>query len=168
MIYLGKKALSPALVIDTREQRPYRFAGAVRATLPSGDYSLAGLETRVAVERKRIDELFVCVGKERERFERELVRLAEYDYAAIVIEGRFSAALEPSPFSRVSPKAVVNSIVSWSVRFGVHIFFADSRPLARALTYRILEKFWKHRGSENAGQGKQVEGIQAGGPRKGR
>ena len=136
------------IVVDTREQKPYRFAGSVTKGLPAGDYSVLGLEGRVVVERKRVQELFTCAGVDRKRFERELERLSRYDYAAVVIEGRLSDALEPSPFSKVSPKAVVSSLVSWSVKYGVHVFFADDRRLARALTLKILCKFAQHRGSQ--------------------
>ncbi len=40
------------IVIDSREQRPYQFPGAVVKTLPTGDYSIVGLTDRVAIERK--------------------------------------------------------------------------------------------------------------------
>jgi DNA excision repair protein ERCC-4 len=135
------------IVVDTREQRPYRFAGAVRKALRSGDYSVLGGEARVAVERKEKTDAYSSLGRGRKRFERELARLAEFEYAAVVIEAGLTEFLDPPAFSRMHPHAAVNTLVSWSVKYGVHVFFADSRRLARALTYRILEKFWKHRGT---------------------
>lgn len=141
------------IIVDTREKEPYSFpCQTLRTGLKTGDYSLVGCETRVSVERKRSDELFLCVGRERKRFERELQRLAEFDYSAIIIEGDLQTLTRPSAFSKVSPRAVINSLVSWSVKFNIHVFFCGNRNLARALTYRILEKYWKHRGGENAGQ----------------
>ncbi len=135
------------ILIDSREKRPYSFPGAVTQGLPAGDYSLVGLEDSVAVERKCIDELFACTGAGRARFERELDRLSRYEYAAIVIEARLSDILQPSRFSQVSPQAVVGSLISWSVRFGVYVFFAGDRALAQELTYRILASFAKNRAS---------------------
>jgi DNA excision repair protein ERCC-4 len=131
-------------IIDTREQMPYAFPCAtVRATLTSGDYSLQGYETRVAVERKRPVELFTCFTTERDRFRREFERLAAYDYAAVVIEGDLtSCAVLPSRYSRVSPSTVINSLISWSIRYGVAIWFAQNRELAQTLTFRILQKFF--------------------------
>lgn len=70
------------IIIDTREQRPFAFLGqngdieTERGTLSLGDYSLAGLTDRVAVERKSLADLVMCLGKERERFQRELMRAA--------------------------------------------------------------------------------------------
>ena len=133
------------IVVDSREQRAYKFKGAVVTALKAGDYSIDGLEDRIAIERKRPEELFLCAGRERDRFVRELERLADFDYAAIVVEGSLVSLLEPSAFSRVGPKVVLNSLVSWSVKYNVSVWFAGSRRLARTLTYRILEKFWKHR-----------------------
>ena len=92
-----------AVVIDTREQLPWTFGGlwsdsSARggrrpivvdqrvATLQQGDYSLVGHESQVAIERKSLADLFGTLGQGRERFERELARLAELDRAAIVIE----------------------------------------------------------------------------------
>ncbi|MCA1987342.1 MAG: hypothetical protein LDL27_12865, partial [Desulfovibrio sp.] len=66
------------IVVDTREQRPFRFERwpAVilePGTLPTGDYSLPGLAHRVALERKSLDDLVSCLKSTgRERFEREL------------------------------------------------------------------------------------------------
>ena len=67
------------IIIDTREQRPFAFLGqngdieTERGTLSLGDYSLAGLTDRVAVERKSLADLVTGLGKERERFQRELM-----------------------------------------------------------------------------------------------
>lgn len=65
----------PPFVIDTREQNPYCFQGeAVRACLKTGDYSLVGLESVAAIERKELSDFIGCVTFERERFTRELDR----------------------------------------------------------------------------------------------
>jgi ERCC4-type nuclease len=68
----------PVIVIDTREQDPLVFSRlqSVRGTLTTGDYSIAGLESLFAVERKSISDLVgCCMGDSRQRFERELHRL---------------------------------------------------------------------------------------------
>src|SRR4030043_1479010 len=57
----------PNLIIDSMEQKPYSFkafrkwfAAIERKKLAAGDYSIAGLEDRVAVERKSLQDLFNC------------------------------------------------------------------------------------------------------------
>ena len=53
------------VVCDSREQQPYTFAGFPAvvevAGLEAGDYSLAGFERRVAIERKSIQDLVGCL-----------------------------------------------------------------------------------------------------------
>lgn len=143
----GRDRPAPELIvaIDTREQRPYAFAGARLATLATGDYSVVGFEDRVTVERKQVAELFTCTGRERARFVRELERMSGFDYPAIVVEGTLHELLDTPAFSSVSPKAVLNSLISWSVQFRLPVFFCGSRAYARAVTFRILEKYLKHR-----------------------
>ena len=140
------------LVVDTRENKPYRFAGSVRKALRSGDYSIQGMENRVSVERKCVPELLTATGRTRKRFERELMRLSTFDYAAIVIEGTLADVLKSSAFSKVRPKAVVHSLASWSVQWNIHVWFCNNRKLSRGMTHCLLEKFYKHRGGIRAGK----------------
>lgn len=58
------------IIQDSREQAPYAFAGpryegveVEAGTLTVGDYSLAGLADRVAVERKELTDLDSVVTK---------------------------------------------------------------------------------------------------------
>lgn len=130
------------IVIDTREQLPYTFpCPTIRKTLRTGDYSILDAETRVAIERKRPDELFTCFGAQRDRFRREFERLSTYEYAAVIIEGDLTDVLTPHFRSTVSHRTVINSLISWSIRFGVHVWFATDREHAIAMTFRLLQKF---------------------------
>jgi len=58
------------IVVDTREQDEYTFGDAdvVRRKLDAGDYSIAGLENRVAIERKNINDFVNTVIYQKERF----------------------------------------------------------------------------------------------------
>ena len=73
------EAAPVTVIIDTREQEPYgfnpRLVTPVRRALPAGDYSVAGLEQTVAVERKTLDDFVGTVMRARGRFYRELRRL---------------------------------------------------------------------------------------------
>lgn len=158
-------AFPPAVVIDTREQSPYAFARipadahqgvgllAVRTevrTLKSGDYSLAGYEARVAVERKSAADLFGTVGQGRERFERELERLHGMQFAAVVVEAEWSEILgSPPPHTQLQPKTIFRSVLAWQQRFTrVHWWFVPGRSAGEKTTFRVLERFWKERQEE--------------------
>ena len=154
--------LFPCVVlVDTREQLPLSFAGIKadrvdkgatlivelhKATLKAGDYSLWGYADRVAIERKSHADLLGTLGKGRDRFERELQRLAEYEFAAVVVEAEWSTILrEPLEYSRLSPKTVHRSVIAWQQRFHrVHWHFLPDRRFAEITTFRILERFWKN------------------------
>lgn len=139
------------IVIDTQEQLPYRFADSVTRKLKTGDYSIAGLESLITIERKTKSDAYRTIGTGRKRFIRELYRMQRMDYAAIVIECSMSDFLIP-PTGRnykaskhvLSPKAAINSLISWSLRFNIPVWFAGNRELAQTLVCRLLEKYHKY------------------------
>lgn len=133
------------IVIDTREQLPYKYKGSVKKALKSGDYSILGLENVIAIERKTKEDAYGSCGARRVRFEKEMVRLSRLDYSAVVIETTLEDLLIQPSFTKMNPLVVINSFVSWSVKFGVHIFFASDREYGSRLVKCILEKYWKHK-----------------------
>lgn len=150
----------PIIVVDTREQAGYTFAGlksdavdgghvmtvrTERRTLKSGDYSLSGFETRVAVERKSLADLFGTIGQGRDRFERELERLNAFDFAVVMVESTWPEILaSPPTHSKLNPRTVSRSVIAWQQRYTkVHWFLAGNRRMAEGFTLRILERFWK-------------------------
>jgi ERCC4-type nuclease len=154
----------PAVVlIDSREQLPFRFTGlradakqgrrplavtTLSQLLPTGDYSLEGLHDQVAVERKSLADLFHTLGQGRERFERELERLAAMQFAAVVVEADWLKILsDPPDHSRLNPKTIFRSVIAWQQRFPrVHWWPCPNRRFAEIVTLRILERFLKDRG----------------------
>jgi len=144
----------PRYVVDEREQIPWWLAAPAmyphveRGTLESGDYSLEGYEDRVAVERKTLADLFGSCGGGRERFEREWERMSHLDFAVVVIEASFADVLRGPERSRMAPKAVINTLLAWSVRYGVHVVYAGTRRSAERLGYRMLEWFWREQRRE--------------------
>ena len=138
------------VVVDTREQAPYTFACITPpplvevATLASGDYSVKGLEDQVAIERKSLADAFGTFGQGRERFERELSRLAQMRFAAVMIEAPWEQIiLQPPRQSKLNPKTVHASVVAWQVRFQtIHFWTCPNRVFAERTTYRLLKRFW--------------------------
>jgi len=128
------------IITDTREQRPYSFENSIRKALPSGDYSLEGLEDSIAIERKSLDDYISSVIHSGGRFFRELKRLQAYEFAAVVIEGSISDILSGSYKSKVSPESLFGLTVALIRDYHpVHILFAGDRPHAYSLTAKLLE-----------------------------
>jgi len=150
------KAGKPIILVDTREQRPLYFGEASptrRATLPTGDYSVEGLEGLIAVERKSLGDLFGTVGKGRERFEREIIRASHLRYFGIMVEATFDQVLAGAPHSQMNSVAVIASLHCWELRYPcVHVHYVgsslfdrkarekESRRNAAALTRKLLYK----------------------------
>src|SRR5580704_8816751 len=90
----GAPLQSYFVLVDRREQRPLNLPNSEPATLTTGDYSIRTADhdyrDRIAVERKSLEDLYGCFGQSRERFSRELERLATYPYPAIVVEASWS------------------------------------------------------------------------------
>lgn len=130
------------ILIDTREQQPYSFETPSEiATLPTGDYSLAGAECFIAIERKSVDDLIGCLTSGRERFERELYRSRALDYFALVIEASLSDLSNGRYRSEMNPKAAIQSLLTFSIRYGLPIFFVENRRYGAGVTESLLLKY---------------------------
>ncbi len=154
------------IVVDTREQKPWTFQGfeadardkyaeilvqTERGTLVTGDYSIKGLEDRVTIERKSLNDAFGTFGGDRDRWERELCRLQEVGCASVIVEAGWSSVLRADrPLSTkgrcFTPKMFYRSVISWQIKFSnVHWWFAPTARFAERTCFRILEKFWHER-----------------------
>ena len=130
------------IVTDSGERTPYKFKISFTRKLNRGDYSIDGFDYQVCVERKTLVDAYGTIGKGRSRFIKELQRMSEFEYSAIVIESSLSDFLVPPPFSRMNPKSCIMSLISWSIKYGVHVYFADNREMGMKLTKSILEKYF--------------------------
>jgi ERCC4-type nuclease len=151
--------------VDSREQAPYRFesiplAAAQRKqgkrlvvptefrTLVSGDYSIIGCESRVAVERKSLEDLYSTLGQGRERFEKEVERLNDLECAAVVVEASWSEIIRPADFrvkwrSELNPASVAGTMFAWAVRYrNVRWIVAKNRRGGMKETFGVLSEWW--------------------------
>ncbi len=142
-----KELVLPKIAIDTREQLRYMFDGyeSYRTTLTTGDYSLEGFESVLAVERKNHSDAWGCLTEGRKRFERCLERLSQLDRAAIVIEASMAEFCIPPPqIKRVNAATAMGSYISWSTKWRIPVFFAENRQWGERVTLRILAAYFKH------------------------
>lgn len=139
----GNKRL--AVLVDSREQTPLSFppdAAETRpATLTAGDYSMPGLTEFCGIERKSLPDLLACIGPERDRFKRELLRLRSFRCKAVVIEASFADILAGEYRSAIAPAAVIGSIASWQTRYGVPFVFAGDHASAAVMVLALLRTY---------------------------
>lgn len=150
------------ILIDSGEQQPWTFQGFKQGDKPliipikfkslgasRGDYSVAGCEGSVHVERKSVQDAigtFLSHGERGERWQNELAYLASVPHGHVVIEGTIHQCVHSiEPRGTRSKKALaaefVGSVMSWSDS-RVPFWFIDSRRLAEDWTRRLLRRGW--------------------------
>lgn len=157
------------VIIDTREQAPWRFTDikgdaprhlpvivpTTVGTLKTGDYSIDGHQSAVAIQRKSLADLFGSLTNSkndpdrRDRFEDEVCRLhtlsaGHYDGAGcVIVEGDINDIFNsPPPNSGLNPKSVWRTIVSWWVRYpGCAWWLMPGRRAAELLAFQIFKKW---------------------------
>lgn len=135
------------MIVDSREQLAYSFIGlkSERKKLNAGDYSIKGFESRVAVERKTLEDAYGVVGGGRKRFTNCLERLSSLDRAAIVIEASLAEFAIPPVHTQIDAAMAVGSYVSWACQYRIPVFFAGSAAYGERVTLRFLLSYVKHR-----------------------
>jgi len=137
-----KGKMQITIKIDSREKKSYQFeAPSEVGTLNVGDYSICGLENHVAVERKELGDLINCLSHDRDRFERELFKGRSLDYFCLVIEGSLSDLANGHYRSQMGPKSAIQSLLAFSVRYRLPIWFCESREYGQRVTESLLCKY---------------------------
>jgi hypothetical protein len=133
--------------VDTREQRPYAFAGrnvaVERVALFAGDYAVRGPTGIVAaVERKTADDFVTSATSGALAF--AMADLSALPAAAVVVEERYSALIS---HTRVRPGFMAELIARIQIRSpNVPIVYAETRALAEDWTHRFLAAAWRQLG----------------------
>lgn len=140
------------IIIDTREKTPLDFH-AVETTvakLDTGDYSLAGFEDQICIERKSsISELWGNIVEKR--FWAELERMQQFKHRFLLLEFNFDDILRfpigsdiPRRrwrYLRVKPPFVIKRLAEIQVDYNVPVIFAGSRENAAQIVLAILRRF---------------------------
>ena len=92
----------------------------------------------MVIERKSVSDLLGCVGQQRNRFERELSRMAQIRFRALVIEASLSEVAAGTRYSQLNVRQVLGSVLAWTFKYGVAPVFADDRDYAATVTASLL------------------------------
>ena len=139
--------LRPTIIIDSREQRPLPIAAfpVETGTLPCGDYTVKGFGTwenpQFVIERKSIPDLINSLMSGRTRFMKEVEKLRQFRFAAILIEGREADVTSGEYLSRVTPQSILASLSAIQVRAGIHIIWAGDRDGAVRVLEQLTRQF---------------------------
>jgi DNA excision repair protein ERCC-4 len=135
----------PTIIVDTREQEAYSFSAqrfvTERRALPAGDYSLAGLEREVTIERKSFDDFIHTVIRDRDRFKNELKLLQNYPCACVVVEADLADVFTGDYRSGAHPNSVFGATMSIIVDYGVPVYFCSNRQIACRFVMEFLLRY---------------------------
>jgi ERCC4-type nuclease len=113
--------LRPTILCDSREPwpspwRPFWLPDVpvLRATLETGDYALAGATDGAVIERKTVPDLLACIGRERDRFTRELLRARFCASFCIVVEGSLLDVFRQA--RAIHPSSIMGTLAAWTRR----------------------------------------------------
>lgn len=139
---MARKTLDPndiTIIVDTREQTPWDMTPLKTevGTLDTGDYTVKGLEKEISIERKSLDDLLGCVGQSRERFDREIKRMLGYPCRAVIVEAHWQEIMLGNWRARVTPNAVMGSVLGW-IAHGVPVIFAGNASEAALYAGRLM------------------------------
>ena len=119
--------------------------------MPEADYGICGLHD-FAIERKgSLNELSAnCMGKNRERFERELFRLRPYRFKRLLIcEATCDEdVLAYSFHANISPAAVLGSLYAFQARFDLPFVYCKTAKDAARQVERWVHYWWRERVEE--------------------
>jgi len=141
------------IVYDDRENKPWLFLAKrwlmKRKRLKVGDYTIAGYEDKIAIEKKSgVQELFAdLTGKERARYERFLQKLSKYPVKAIVVEDPFiknhiyslAKRLQCQSPTRLSASTIFYWTAKTIAKYGIPIIFID-RASREELVVTLIEQ----------------------------
>ena len=153
------------VIQDTREQYPWDFSffGYTQAhkCLKTGDYTLAGFEDKLSIERKKsTGELALNIGSKSKAFYAELERMRKFEYRYLILE--FSEeALKEFPNNsgipkkaqaklRISANYLMSCVEKIRSQYDVEVIFAGSRDNAINHVINIFNEIIKNNGQRRA------------------
>ena len=150
---IKKSVADCVILIDTREKTPWTFANheTERVGIKVGDYSIRdadgrswapGNDNSIMIERKSIDDLVGSFTFGRERFGREWIKVHEMNVERyyLIVEGDMSDLVNGNYVSKATPSSIIQSIVSWELVYGYHVWMAGKPQWAARLAESVLEK----------------------------
>ena len=135
------------IICDTREKDTHcedwfqkHDVKTMTRKLDTGDYSCQlkeqSFERDIVVERKHnLDEICGNFTAERERFEREFMRAKAYGTKVhlIIENATWTDVFLGNYRSKLPPKSLVGSLLSWMVRFNISVIFCKPDETARII-----------------------------------
>ncbi len=134
------KPQSITILVDDRERNPWKINHPdfkfEKCRLKVGDYSIKGLEHKVAIEKKSgiIELISNLSSKDRPRFKKFLHKLSEYDTKCIVIEDSFSnieLAFRICKKTHLNPVSIYYWLSVITIKYQIPVLFIGNNKQQR-------------------------------------
>jgi hypothetical protein len=142
------------IIVDTREQQPWSFEHYITANkkLDTGDYSIAGMENIIAVERKKsVNEIANNITESR--FTDVISRLSSIKYPFMLMEFDIEDILIypigsnlPKKLwdkTRITPQFIMKNVLEWQLYHNIKVIFCGSASNAEKIAKYIFDKIYK-------------------------
>ena len=142
------------VIIDTREKQPWVFnqdkfcTGSTSKKLDTGDYSIVGYTDKIVIERKK-STAEVSINIYEERFEKELIRLENYEFSYLVCEFQWQDILMFPVNSKIPQKHwyklqvraehLEKAFTRYALKYKTKIIFAGK--FGQKATYDLFKYF---------------------------
>lgn len=157
----------PVVLIDTREKSPFDFsrfrnwiAEEKRQKLKAADYSVEGMETLLALERKTLTDLITTLIQHRTRFFRMCEQLTKYRWRALLVEASYEdiKSTYEAESTLAHPNAVSGTLDALEARFGLPVIYTSRyRPLAEEKAASWISKHFTYWYLEENGFGRVLQ-----------
>jgi len=153
----------PTIIVDTREQNPFSFAGfqgwfagVEKKPLAIGDYSVAGLEQVCAVERKDLNDLVRSFTVDRSVFVERLRRMSEFPDRLLVIAAPLSQVKSRYEHSPANPNQITQSLIATLAGLRVPFLCVDTHELGEEIVASYLYQVHLYHWLESHGHGRRL------------
>jgi ERCC4-type nuclease len=146
------------IIQDTREKYPWDFSFYGTETkikgLKTGDYSVAGMENILCIERKRnLAEVSINLGSKWKQFSAELLRMCIFPHKIIILEFG-EEKLDSFPIGsgipenkwnkiRMSPGFLKKQLYSIKDTYDIDIIFSPTKEQAEQQAYQFLKESYE-------------------------
>ena len=116
--------------------------GVIRRKMRVGDYTVAGLEHVLMIERKSLGDLYKSLGTDARRFLEMWKRTDRLGIPLryLVIEATFEEVCQRYVFSSLPWQNVLSKLMSLQFNFNVHVVYAGDKVQASMYARRLMEK----------------------------
>ena len=121
-----------------------------------GDYSVAGLEDYVTVERKDLPDLIQSFSTNRAVFVGRLRKMADYSHRLLVVTASLSEVKSSYGGVSIDPNRITQSLIATLAGAGVPFICAETHELGAEITASYLYQIHLYHWLEEQGEDRQL------------